>query len=141
MENKKYKPLFDKMILWIYLPTVLMLTGATILGAIAPWGLIIMIGVDIFTLYFLVTPFFGYVELRESTLYIKYGFFLKREIPYNKIRGTVKDRKFYSESMLSLKNALTHVNIKYNVYDVTTVSVVDNDGFIEELERRIGNKD
>jgi hypothetical protein len=38
--------------------------------------------------------------------------------------------------MVSLKNAIEHVNIKYNSFDVTTVSVVDNDGFIEELKER-----
>ena len=39
--------------------------------------------------------------------------------------------------MMALKNAIEHVNIKYNTFDVTTVSVADNDGFIEELDRRI----
>jgi hypothetical protein len=38
--------------------------------------------------------------------------------------------------MLSLKNALEHVNIKYNNFDIVSVSVVDNDGFIEELNTR-----
>jgi hypothetical protein len=38
--------------------------------------------------------------------------------------------------MASLKNALEHVNIKYNTFDIVSVSVVDNDGFIEELNTR-----
>jgi hypothetical protein len=64
---------------------------------------------------------------------------MTREIPYSKIRGFVKERKFYSESMTSLKNALEHVNIKYNSFDVVTVSVTDNDDFIGELNLRIEN--
>ena len=38
--------------------------------------------------------------------------------------------------MTSLKNALEHVNIKYNNFDVVTVSVVGNDEFISELAER-----
>ena len=49
-------------------------------------------------------------------------------------KGIVKERKFYAESMMSLKNAFEHINIKYNAFDVTTVSVVDNDGFIKMLQ-------
>ncbi len=39
--------------------------------------------------------------------------------------------------MLSLKNALEQVTIKYNKFDSVVVSVKDNDTFISELERRI----
>jgi hypothetical protein len=96
-----------------------------------------MIPVDLFTLYFFASPFFAYVELREKTLFIKYGFFSKREIPYESIRELKKDRRFYSESMLAIKNSMDHVNIKYNRFDVTSVSVVGNDGFVEKLTARI----
>ena len=38
--------------------------------------------------------------------------------------------------MMSLKNALEHVNIKYNAFDVTTVSVVGNRDLIKEINER-----
>ena len=41
--------------------------------------------------------------------------------------------------MLALKNSIEHVDIKYNSFDVTCVSVKDNDAFIKELEERIHN--
>ena len=37
--------------------------------------------------------------------------------------------------MTSLKCALDHVNIKYNTYDVITVSVVGNDELIAAIEK------
>ena len=114
--------------------------GATALSVFAPLALLIMILVDIFTFYFLISTLFGYVELREKSVFIKFGFLLKKEIPYDKIRGTVKERRFYSDSMRSLKNAIEHVNIKYNSFDVVTVSVMDNDKLIEEIERRRVNQ-
>ena len=138
MENRRFKPKVDKLFFIILIPTVLLLLGATALAAFEPRALIfIVIPVDIITFYFIISPLFGYVELRDSSLYIKYGFIMKREIPYTKIRGTVLERRFYSESMMSLKNALIHVNIKYNLYDVTTVSVVENDLFVEALTEKI----
>ena len=136
MENKRYKPLVDKLFYIIAIPTVVFLAAVTVISAFEPLSLLITIPTDVFTLYFLVSPLFGYVELREESLFIKYGFILKREIPYAKIRGTVKERSFIAESMLSLKNSFEHVKIKYNTYDVTTVSVIDNDCFVMELKKR-----
>ena len=137
MENKRFKPLFDKLFFIIWIPTSIIMIAMTVVFAFVPVALLIMIGVDLFTFYFLVSSIFGYVELREDTLFIKFGFILKQEIPYSKIRGVVKERRVYSESMLSLKNALEHVNIKYNRYDVVTVSVEGNDEFIKELNTRL----
>ena len=136
MDNKKFKPLFDKLIWWIYIPLILLLGAATFIGAYSRVGLLIMIFTDVFSFYFIISPLFGYVELRPSGMFIKYGFFMRKEIPYNKIRAVEKERKFYSESMMSLKNAFEHLNIKYNLYDVTAVSVVGNDELKEELELR-----
>jgi len=136
--NKKYKPLIDKLFVIILIPTLALTLAATVIPSIfVPSTLFITLPVCLFVLYFFVSPLFGYVECREKTLYIKYGFFLKKEIPYDKIRGITKERKFYSDSMMSLKNSFEHVNIKYNKFDVTTVSVITNDSFIEELELRI----
>lgn len=137
----KFKPLVDKLFWIISIPTIVILTAVTTIIYIspAPLAVTIILLSDLFTVYFLISPLFGYVELRESSLFIKYGFFTKREIPYDKIRDTVKERKFISESMLSLKNAFEHVNIKYNTFDVTTVSVKDNDAFITALKARLAD--
>lgn len=142
MNNKRYKSLIDKLYLILLIPTLLLIAALTVIVCFFPAtaAIIITVCVDLAVIYFFISPLFGYVELREQSVFIKYGFILNKEIPYNKIRKLERDRKFYSDSMMSLKNAFDHVNIKYNLYDVTTVSVVDNAGFIEEVEKRIENK-
>jgi hypothetical protein len=133
MEIKRYKPKFDKL---FYIPmgiTCVLMVAATVISALDTAGLIIMIGSDLFVLYFILTALVGYVELRESTMFVKFGFILKREIPYSKIRRVERQHRFYSESMLSLKNSLDHIDVRYNIYDVVSLSVVDNDEFVREL--------
>ena len=137
MEVKRYKPLIDKMFFIIWIPTALMMIAGTVLAAFEPLALIIMLPVDAFTFYFLISPLFGYVELRKDTLLVKFGFIVEREIPYSKIRDVEKKRTVIADSMTSLKNALDHVNIKYNRFDVISVSVVGNDELIKELRRRL----
>ena len=137
MENKRYRPLVDKVFWWILIPTLILLSVMTALAAAAPLALIIVLVADVFCLYFLFAPLVGYVELRENTLFIRYGCFLTREIPYERIRGLQRDRKFYSESMMSLKLALDHVNVRYNRFDVTALSVKGNEEFMEELSLRV----
>jgi hypothetical protein len=39
--------------------------------------------------------------------------------------------------MLSLKNSFEHVNIKYNKFDMITISVKNNDELIEKLQKHI----
>ncbi len=137
METKRYKPKTDKLFWILFIPTMGICLAAAVIPAIfRPTTLFITLPVLLFALYFFVSPFFGYVELRESQLFIKYGFFIKKSIPYEKLRGTERGRKFYSDSMLSLKNSFDHVNVKYNSFDVTTVSVEDNDDLIRELDAR-----
>ena len=138
MENKRFKAQTDRLFWLIFIPTSLLTLGVTVVSAVfLPVTLFYTVPIDVFVGYFLVSSLFGYAELREHSLFIKYGFVLKKEIPYGKIRSLEKARKFYSESMMSLKNSFEHVNIKYNRFDVTTVSVVDNDLFIRELNDRI----
>ncbi len=136
----RFRPLVDKMYFLITVPTLVFLAVATALVFIYPALIssILIILADCFTLYFFITPLFGYVELRERVVYIKFGLIQKKEIPYEKIRGVRKERRFYADSMVSLKCALEHINIKYNRFDVTTVSVVDNDILIRMLKERIG---
>ena len=137
MQNKRFKPKYDKLFWFTWIPTVLMLTVATVFAAIEPAALFIMVPTDIFTLYFLFTSLAGYVELRDDTVFIKFGFILKKEIPYAKIRGASKERKLYSDSMVALKNSLEHVSIKYNIFDIASVSVCENDDFLSELSARL----
>ena len=136
MQNKRYKPLIDRMLYIVWVPTTVLLLIPTVLSVVNVTALIIMLAVDAFTYYFLVSSLIGYVELREKTVFIRFGFFLKREIPYERIRGVDKARKFYSESMLSLKNSFDHLNIRYNRFDIVCVSVVGNDELMAELEKR-----
>ena len=135
--NKKFKPKFDKLFFMIWIPLAIVMIFATVMSAIAILPLIIMLATDAFTFYFLFSSIFAYAELRESTLFIKFGFIIKREIPYEKIRKLEKERKFYSDSMLSIKNSFEHVNIRYNKFDMVSVSVKDNDEFIAKLEALI----
>jgi hypothetical protein len=115
----------------------MLLIAATVIAALEPAALFVVIPTDAFTLYFLLSSLVGYAELRERSVFIKFGFILKREIPYAKIRGVTKERKLYADSTVALKNSLEHLNIKYNVFDVASVSVRDNDEFLSELTTRI----
>ena len=137
MENKRFRPMIDKSFWFVWVPTVVLLAVGTVISVHAPVALAIMVATDLFTLYFLVSPMFGYVELREETVYIKFGLLTDREIPYEKIRDVSKARKIYADSMMSLKNSLEHVNVKYNRFDIVSVSVIGNDEMIAEIEKRI----
>lgn len=138
MENVRLKPQVDRLFLFIWIPTLLLLAVGTAIAASSTVALIILLATDVFTLYFLISPLFGYVELREHTVYVKFGFFVSREIEYARIRSVETERRFYSESMLSLKCAYEHVNIRYNSFDVLTVSVQDNATLAAELDSRRG---
>ena len=135
--TKRYKPLVDRLFWFIWVPTLILMAAATVISAFDSLACFIMIPADAFVLYFLISPLFGYVELREDTVFIKYGFFINREIPYGKIRDAYKKKSFIAETMLSLKNAIEHIEIKYNSYDVTAVSVVGNDDLLAEIKARI----
>ena len=139
MENKRYKPLIGKMFFIIWVPTLILLFAATVISASYITALLIILATDIFTLYFLISPLFGYVELREDAVFVKLGFFTTVEIPYNKIRDVVKERKLYADSLISLKNSLDHVNIKYNMFDMLSVSVVDNDELVDMIKTKISD--
>ena len=139
MERLKFKPAFDKLYLSIVIPTVIIMGALSLLPMFspAPAILFVIVPCDLLVLYFLLSPVFGYVELRERCVFIKFGFFLKREIAYSDIRGIERARKFYADSMVSLKGAFEHVNIKYARFDIVSVSVNGSDAFVKELENRI----
>lgn len=136
MKKITFKPKTDKFFLATLISIAVIMLALTVLSAFYPISLIFSLPIDFIVFYMLISPLFGYVELREKTVFIKFGLVMKKEIPYRKIRGAEKDRKFYSESMLALKNAVEHVNIRYNTFDVVTVSVENNDVLIEELKKR-----
>lgn len=134
---KRYKPLVDKLFWIIWVPTWVLMAAVTVVSVLDVVGLVFIIPADALLLYFMVSPLFAYVELRDDTIFIKYGFIMKREIPYDKVRSVSKKRSFMAETMLSLKNSFDHVEIRYNAFDVTSVSVVGNDELISEINSRI----
>ena len=137
MNLKIYKPKVDKLFWILFIPTNAFCIPLTLIPAIKePQTIFITVPILLFVNYFFASSLCGYVALCDEDLFIKYGFFLKKRIPYVNIRALEKGRRFYSYSMLSIKNAYEHVDIKYNFYDVTTVSVKNMDLFIAELEER-----
>lgn len=100
-------------------------------------GFLVMLFTLLFTNFFIISSFFGYAELKSEELYVKFGFFLKKSIPYSKIQGIEKKRDWYSSSLVSLKMAKEHIDIKYNRFDVLSLSLKDEEVFIEELNKKI----
>ena len=136
MEIKRYKPAVDKLFVWTAIVVGVFLSVMIAVSLMSPVALFVTLPTCFAVGYFVISPLFGYVELREKTVFIKLGFIMKREIPYDKIRGVEKARRFYSDSMLSLKSSLDHLNIKYNTFDIMSISVVESDGFVRELSER-----
>lgn len=134
---ERFKPHLDKLFWIILIPTSVFMIGWTAVACFEPLMLLIMLPTDALVMYFLITPLFGYVELRESTMFIKFGLVLKKEIPYSKIYKITTARKLYSDSVTSLKNSLEHVNVWYNSFDVVSLSVKSNDELIRKLEEKI----
>ena len=86
MQRKRFKPLIDKMFWIISIPLCVLMTAFTVFATILqPSMLFFMLTVDAFVAYFLISPLWGYVELREHTVFIKYGLsdicFIKRLCP------------------------------------------------------------
>lgn len=138
MECIRYKPLVDLTYCLLFATALLPAVAVVVAAAFHPPLFFVAIPTLLFVAYFAFSSLFGYVELRERSVFVKLGFFMKREIAYSDIRRVERERKLYSESMTSLKNALEHVNIRYGSFDVLTVSVVDNDAFAVALKKRCG---
>lgn len=134
---KRYNVAIDKLFFIIWIPVSILMISLTILSFTEVLAFILLILLDLFVFYFLFSSLSGYVEIHDNYLYIKFGFIIKRKIEYKDIRDVIKERKVYSTSYLSLKNALEHIVIKYNKYDDVTVSVKENDDLINELKKRI----
>jgi len=126
----------------VWFIAIVLLLGLTVEICLFPEPLAIclVIPLELIVLYLLISPFFGYVELRENTVFIKFGLILKKEIPFSVIRGAERVVKTSSDSIISLKTAFEHINIKYNRYDVVSVSIKDGDVFIAEIEKIIMDK-
>lgn len=137
---KKYKPKIDKLFyIMLVVINVLSLTILIIpqLFYLSFESFIFSIIVILFINYFLISPLFGYIEIKETSIFIKYGIILKKEIPFNKIKKLELKKKWYSDSILALKCSIEHVEITFNSYDKTCVSVKENDIFIEDVRRMI----
>ncbi|MGM9969290.1 MAG: PH domain-containing protein [Anaeroplasma sp.] len=137
---KRYKPKIDKLfyILLIIVNTLLLailLIPILVFNSFEglPFTIIVVLFVD----YLLLSSIFGYVEIKENLICIKYGLILKKEIPFNKIKKLEIKRKWYSDSLLALKNSIEHVDITFNSYDKTCVSVKDNYAFVEEVKKKL----
>ena len=137
MTNKRYKPLFDKLFyITSVLTFILVVTPTVVCGIHAPSTLFITLPVFLFTAYFFISPLFAYAELGEDALFIKYGLMISHSIPYNKIRAIKSERGMTNHSILSIKNALVHTNIKYNTFDETTLSLKEMDEFLRDLNEK-----
>lgn len=141
MENKRFKPRYDKCYIITWIVTVAVIAAVNVIAVFEPSTLFIFVPVDALVLYFALTQIFGYVELRDDELFIRFGLILKKEIPYDKIRGISREHKFYADSMISLKTALDHVNVKYNRFDMVSLSVVNDDELVTELEARVSDSE
>ena len=133
--TKRYKPRFDRLFYGIAIFTAVVMLGCLIPSFYGggAFAIAVTLGSLILCGYFLVSPCFGYAELREETLFIKFGFFLSREIPYEKIYAVEKKHMMVADSMLSLKNAMDHLNVKYNRFDLVSLSLQNEEDFIETL--------
>ena len=134
---KRYNVAIDKLFFIIWIPLLIFMIISTVLSFNHLGSFILLLSVDIFVFYFMFSSLSGYVKLYDDYMYIKFGFIIKRKIEYKDIRQVIKERKVYSTSYLSLKNAVEHIVIKYNKYDDVTVSVKENDDLINELKKRI----
>ena len=135
----KFRPRVDKYYLWIAIPTEIFLIAMTVMTLVhfTLFGLIVMLLALALSSFFILSPiFFGYAELRDDELFVDFGVFIKRSIPYSRIRAIEKKRRFYSESMLSLKCAMEHLDIKYNSFDVISLSLCNEDKFIAEVNKK-----
>ncbi len=137
--TKRYKPKKDKLYVWLSVTVNAVCLPMLVIGSFDPISLFAVIPIILFCNYFLISPLFGYVELREDHLFIKYGLLLKKCLPYSKIRSAEIKRSVISEAMMNLKLSLDHVVIKYNSFDFTIVSVKENEAFISELTERKNN--
>ncbi len=142
MKPERYKPKLDKLF-WILMSVtnIIIVIPIVVTAVLHPATLYLLVPIFAFVNYFFISPLFGYVDLGESEMLIKYGFFLKRTIPYDRIRALVLENKWYSHSIMSLKNAFEHVEIKYNRFDFTCVSVTDNAGFIVAVKERMKGRE
>ena len=68
--TKRYRPLVDKLFWITTIIAVSLLLGVTIAVCLYPDGLAvaIVLAVDLLTLYIILSPLFGYVELGEKSL-------------------------------------------------------------------------
>ena len=88
MKHPKFKPLFDKTYRGIWISVCLLMAVCTLTSVWEPTALFIFIPTDLFAFYFLVSPLFGYVELREETVFMfnseisPFADFFSQQLPF-----------------------------------------------------------
>ena len=107
--TKRYKPRLDRLFYGIAI-----FTAAVVLGCLIP-------------------SFYGGGAFAIA---VTLGFFLSREIPYEKIYAVEKKHMMVADSMLSLKNGMDHLNVKYNRFDLVSLSLQNEEDFIKVLCER-----
>lgn len=136
---RRYSPMVDKLFWILFIPTNILVLGCVVVPSVfEPSTLFITLPIFLFVNWFFISPLFGYAELREDHVLVRYGIILKRTIPYASVKSVARERRFYSDALMSLKNAFEHVCIRYGFCDVTVLSLKDNDGFAAELRLRCG---
>lgn len=135
----KYRVNIDKYYYITIVVVSLILLIPLILSIVAKrvWVILVVAFLIIFVEYLLFSCFIGYAKLEEDHLVIRYGFIIKRRLPYEIIRGVEKKSSYFSESLISLKTTKNCVVVLFNTYDNTTISIKDEDDFIEKLLEKL----
>lgn len=134
----RFKPYFDKTFkVVLFLSSALCLMLFVALSFVDFFAMLVCLACALLTAYFIISPLFGYAELRDKTLYVKFGIIMEKEIEYSRITRIKRGRGFYSDSFVSLKNSMEHITVWCGIGESVTLSVVDNDRFATELEERI----
>ena len=131
--TRKFKPLIDKLYWIIFIPTVAFMLIMTVIASFSVTALFIIIPVDLTVVYLLISPLFGYAELREDSLFIKYGLLLKKDVLGNRLRfglllfsgccrrlchglsRTCRERKQHNQGYQQRKCAFVHGYLQTNI--------------------------
>lgn len=88
----------------------------------------------------MISSLFGYARLEETTLYIRFGFFVHKKISYHRIKSMEKKKGYFRESLFSLNTSMEYIRIEYDENKFITVSIRNSEEFICNLKSKIENK-
>ncbi len=135
--SNRYRPKIDKFFWWMLVIVNAVCLSLLVISIFDPISFFCTVPIALFCNYFFISPLFGYAELREDHIFIKYGLILKKSIPYKRLRSVEIKRGIISEAVIDLKLSLEHIVIKYNTFDFTIISVKENQFLIEELREKM----